>query len=483
MKIVLIVLVLLVAVTVTGALLAGPQLRDKLASLKPKPPTTAVRIEKARVGTLVETVSAPGEIEPHTRVNIAAVVSARVLELPFRAGDLVRKGDVIGQLDDRDLQTLLSSARARHEGEQARLRSEARRKLGAEGNLDFAEKELDRMQKLYASGDVSRRDLDSAQERFDDLRTSADTLTHSISMIESSLAAAQADINRAQEGINNTVIVSPIDGVITWLGVEVGEIVTGSTTNPGTVVMTIADLSRMVLKAQVAESDIAEVKVGQKAKIFINAYPDEIYSGTVRHIALQRSGSADGTGYFETEVEIDLRGGQIYSGLVANVDIEIATHEGVVVPYQAIVTRTTDELPEALRDDPLVDKAKKKTHVVYRVVEGKAVCTPVEAGKSDLTHRLVSEGVAEGDEIITGPYKALESIKHDEAVSNADEKTAGDAAPADKDSSEGDSSEEDASEEDASERDSSEEDASEEDASERDSSEEDAASADPGEDA
>ena len=94
------------------------------------------------------------------------------------------------------------------------MRSEERRKLGVEGNLTYAATELERMQKLYASGDVSKRDLDTAQERYDDLKTSTETLIHSISMIESSLDGAKADITRAQEGLNNTVIAAPMDGVI-----------------------------------------------------------------------------------------------------------------------------------------------------------------------------------------------------------------------------------------------------------------------------
>jgi len=249
-----------------------------------------------------------------------------------------------------------------------------------------------------------------------DLETSIVATKYSISIGECSLAAAEADIDRAQDGLDNTVIVSPMDGKITVLNVEVGEVVTGSTTNPGTRIMTIADLSRMVHKAEVAESDIAKVQVGQRAKLHINAYAEEIFGGTVRQIAWQRTSSADGTGYFETEVEIDLQGREIRSGLIANVDIEIATHEGILVPYQAIVVREVDELPEAVRNDPALDPTKTKANVIYRIVDGKAVCTPVKAGASDLTHRLVKSGLSEGDQVVVGPYKVLEKIKHDEHV-------------------------------------------------------------------
>ncbi len=164
---------------------------------------------------------------------------------------------------------------------------------------------------------------------------------------------------------------------------------------------------------------MADVAVGQQAKIYINAYPDEVFGGTVRQIALQRAGSPDGTGFFVTEVEIDLQGRRIYSGLVANVDLEIETHEGVLVPQQAIVARDVDDLPEEVRENPLLDQTKQKVNVLYRLVEGKAVCTPIKPGASDLTHRLILAGLEEGDEVITGPLKVLSELNHDDRVKPA----------------------------------------------------------------
>ncbi len=422
MKIILVILLLLVAVIVTGALVAGPQLRDAFSGFSPKPTGTEVRVEAAALGKLVETVSAPGGIEPHTDVQIAAEVSARIIQLPFREGEEVRQGDIVCKLADKDLMALLVSAKARRDGEQFRLRSDQARLEGLISNVSFARKELGRIQTLFQTGDTSRRELDNAMERVQDIETSVEATTYSISVAESSLAAAEAEIERAEDGLNNTVIVAPMDGVITLLTVEIGEVVTGSTTNPGTVMMTIAELSRMVMNAEVAESDIASIVVGQNARIHINAYQDETFSGTVRQIALQRSISPNGTGYFRTEIEIDLQGRRIYSGLMANVDIEIATHEGVVVPYQAIVIRDIESLPEELKNDPLVDPTKSKASVVFRVLDSKAKCTLVKPGSSDLTHRVVLEGLSEDDVIVTGPYKVLETIAHDELVQTADNK-------------------------------------------------------------
>ncbi|MHC4615968.1 MAG: efflux RND transporter periplasmic adaptor subunit, partial [Planctomycetota bacterium] len=191
---------------------------------------------------------------------------------------------------------------------------------------------------------------------------------------------------------------------------------------PGTVIMIVADLTRMILNARVAETDIASVEKGQEAKIFINAYPDEVFHGIVRKIALQRTVELDGTGFFETEIELQLEPGRtIFSGLVANVDIEVAEHEGVVVESQAIVERLVDDLPPDIRRNPLVNRAKRTASVVYRVIDDKAVCTPVKAGASDLTHSVVVDGLEEGEEVVVGPFKVLENIKHDELLKREDD--------------------------------------------------------------
>ncbi|MHC5023100.1 MAG: efflux RND transporter periplasmic adaptor subunit [Planctomycetota bacterium] len=413
----LVVLVVLIAVVGGGAMLAGPQLGQVLSDFKTEPTGTGVRAQTMETTTLVEFVTAPGAIEPHTNVEISSQVSARIEALPVDDGDEVRKGDVIARLDDRDLKAALESAKARRDGEESRLNSETARLVGLNSNLIFARKELERMQSLYGTGDISRRSLDDAELRAQETEANVEATKFTISVIESSLAAAESDIQRAQDGLDNTVILSPMDGTVTAVHMEVGEQVLGTFNNIGSRIMTVADLSRMILKAEVAESDIASVEVGQSAKIHINAYPDVIFGGTVTQIALQRTTSSDGTGVFEVEVEIDLEGRRIRSGHEANVDIEIDEHEGVVVESQAIVERLVEDLPDGLRTGhPLVDYSKRTTTVVYRLIDDKSVCTPVRPGPSDLTRTLVTEGLEPDDVVITGPYKVLEKIKDGEPV-------------------------------------------------------------------
>ncbi len=428
MKIALIVVGLFVVLaTVSGVLVVTITPAGLLQYLKPEPQRTEVRTEPAMHRELIETVAAPGEIEPLTKVEISAEVSARIEQLPFREGDDIDRNDIIVKLDDRNLKASLKSAKAQREAERYRLQSEQASRVGVLKHLEFARRHLDRQTGLYETGDVSRSTLDDAQDRVADLEASVESVTHTLSVIESSLAVADANIERAEDALTKTVIRSPIDGILTQLNAEIGEVVMlGTMNNPGTVIMTIADLSRMILNARVAETDVAKIAEGQNAKIHINAYRDRVYSGVLRTIALQRTTEMDGTGFFETEIELDLQGERIYSGLVANVDIEIATHAGLIVESQAIVERIVEDLPAEIRKNPLVDRRKRITNVVYRIVDGKAVCTPVKRGPSDLTHSVVLKGIDEGDEIIIGPYKVLESIEHDELVKREDETTTAD---------------------------------------------------------
>jgi len=414
---------------------------------------TQVRTEPVATRTLVETVPARGVIEPHTEVNISAQVVSEIVALPFREGEEVKKGDVVVKLDDADLLARLESARAslasanaNHTAVKAsRDRSKSsleelqERRSGLLTTLDFAQRNLGRKQGLYDSGDIPMSELDQALERVRDVESQISQLDQTISGAESSLAQADAEILRAEaaikgaeaeiklaeEGLRNTTIVSPIDGKVVLLNAEVGEtVMTGTMNNPGTVIMTIADLSRMRMVAKVDESDVAPVRIGQTARVYVNSYDETVFTGVVDRIALQMTRELDGSGFFETEILLRLDGREIYSGGNCNAEIEIAEHEGLVVPSQAVVDRDIEDMDDAVIDgSDLIDRSKRIIRVVYTLVDGKAIATPVKVGPSDETHTLVLEGLEEGDLVISGPYKVLDTIKHNEVVNtkSADE--------------------------------------------------------------
>lgn len=373
---------------------------------------TPVIMESIMFGDLERTVSAPGSIEPKRLINISSQVSAKVLALPFEEGDMVKAGDVVIRLDPQDLVAALDSAKAGLAGQEASLG-------GAEAALINARLSYERLQQLNETGDATKAELDSAEASFLQAQSNKQVLIHQIEQ-------AKAQIERAQKDLDNTTITSPIDGVITALNTEVGEtVIVGTTNNPGSIIMEIADLSQMLLKAQVDEANIAPVEIGQDAKIYINAYTDREYDGKVQKIALKRQVASDGTGTFEVEILMDLTEGEtLYSGLSASTDIVVEHfYDAMIVPSQAVVDRRIEELPEDIKTgNELIDLNKTFTRVVYRVVDDKTVATPVKVGPSDLTQTVITEGLSRDDIIVTGPFRVLVDLKHDRAVRDEKEK-------------------------------------------------------------
>lgn len=393
-------------------------IRKQFEQFMPGNKPAEVRIEKVTKGELSRTISAPGQIEPKTSVKISAQVSARIVALPFRENEQVKKGDVIVRLDSRDLAAQLDSARAALRGEEARLE-------GAQASLMRAQQDRDRVKKLAGSGDVAPSSLEQAEAAYLQAQSSLRAAEHAIEQ-------ARAQIVRAEKDLENTVITSPIDGTITVLDAEVGElVVVGTLNNAGSVIMEIADLSSMVLKARVDESNIIPVKENQVAKVYVNAYGEREFKGFVERVELQRKVDRDNTGYFEVWIPLELAKGEtLRSGLTANTDIMVETVRDVlVVPSQAVVDRKLDDLPKAVTDgNANINRANTYARVIYRVeeVQGKTtsdgkpvkkvIATPVQIGSSDLTRTAVLAGIKEGDSIIVGPFKALQSMRHEQEV-------------------------------------------------------------------
>jgi len=404
---------------------------------------TVVRVEQAQRGELIEFVSAPGEIEPKTKVEISAKVMARIIELPYEEGDRVTCGDsdanpvvpasVLVRLDAKDLESQLVSAQAGRsaqsaqiEVERARVAGQQASLVGLEASVKQAERDLERQKGLLESQDISQVTFDQTQLKVDDLKAqyaaaeyALDAAKLHLVVLQYNLEAADARITQAQEALNYTTITSPIDGMVTRLNAEVGELViTGTMNNPGTVIMEVADLSAMLVVAQVDEADVGKLEVGQKATVHVDAYPDHKFTGVVDSIALAHTMTWSNTKYYRTEILLEGVDQKLHSGLTAHVDIETRKHTDILkVPTQAVLGQEIDSLPLEIRENsPLVDTAKTYATVVYRYIDGKAVVTPVKIGQSDLTHTIIKKGITEEDKIVVGPYKVLEKLKHDQKI-------------------------------------------------------------------
>lgn len=378
---------------------------ELLASFNSRDRAPEARFDKVERGTVVRTVNAPGTIEPKTKVQISAQVAARVTALPFREGDRVKKGDVVVRLDSRDLVAALESTQASKKAEEARLD-------GAKAALARSDSELQRQRKLATTGDASKSALEAAESEFLRSKSQVDSSTQNIEI-------ARANIARAQKDLENCEIVAPFDGLVTKLTVEVGELVlVGTFNNAASVIMEIADLDVMLLKARVDEANVAPVKAGQKAKVFINAYRGRTFEGSVDRVGLKRIVDRDGTGYYEVEILVKKPGDTLlYSGLTSNTDIEVETLEGVLkVPSQAVQDRKLDDLPKEVADSPIIDRTKAFARVVFAIKDGAVKAMPVSVGSSDLTHTVVLAGLDEGEQIVSGPFKVLQDLRDGKKV-------------------------------------------------------------------
>jgi HlyD family secretion protein len=434
---IILITIIVILVVVSGA---GMAIRTKF---KGPGKTTVVRTEKAQRGELIEFVSAPGEIEPKTKVEISAKVSARIIKLPYEEGDTVTCGDpnanppipasVLVRLDAKDLESRLTSAQANRaaqvaqmEVEKARIASQQSSLTGLEASLKQAQRDLERQKGLLESKDIAQANFDQTQATFDELKSRYEANKYTLKsaelnlvVLQHNLEVADAGIAQANEALSHMTITSPIDGVITRLEAEVGEmVIMGTMNNPGTVIMVVGDLSQMLLVAQVDEADVGKIEVGQKATVKVQAFPNDEYQGVIDTIALTHRISSTATKYFRTEILLQGNVEKLYSGLTAHVDIETTKHENVLnLPSQAVLGAAIDDLPLEIRDNsPEVDTDKTYAAVVYRYIDGKTVVTPVKTGQSNLTHTIIESGITEEDQIVVGPYKVLESIKHDQII-------------------------------------------------------------------
>jgi HlyD family secretion protein len=412
---------------------------------KNKDPGEVVRVEEVKPGDLTEEVGALCEIEPNEVVQLSARVSARIVEMPYEEGAVVTKGDtsanppvpasVLIKLDAKDLESQLRLAEAGRNAQEAQIEVEKARIEGSKAtvtglaaSLEQAERDFERKKGLYDTKDISKADFDNVKYKLDTLRAEHESSKYNLEASERNLVvlrhnldAGDARIEEAKELLSYTIITSPINGVVTRVNAKIGEMVmTGTMNNPGTVIMEVSDLSRMLAVAEIDEADVGSLEEGQDATVTVLAYGNTVYKGKVSEIALKHRINNTGTRYYRTEVLLDNdpNVSKLYTGLTGNVNIKTRKHPNVLkVPSQAILARQVDDLPLEIRDKcSEVDKNKTFVTVVYRFVDGKSVATPIKMGKSDLMCTIIESGLKEGDKVIVGPYKALENMKHDQAI-------------------------------------------------------------------
>ncbi|MGE5609179.1 MAG: HlyD family secretion protein [Bacillota bacterium] len=292
------------------------------------------------------TIRLPGQVQPKTKVSISATVSLTVMELPFKEGDRVTKGgvqdsapfpaSVLVRLGDSDLKAALRAAEAKRDAQAAEIEAAQLRLTALESqvassrvSVGEAERSWGRFKKLIDTESVSQAAADEAHSKLDRLRAEHDAAIRgyeankaNLSVDRKNLMAAEAEVDRARLALAAATISSPIDGVITRVNVKVGEVVTGTVQNPGTVLMEVADMDHLVLVARADEDLVSKVKAGQKTIMHLKGYGSEIFTGTVQSVALTSTEAKDGSRYFRTEISLDTAGQVIPAGLSGEAEIE-----------------------------------------------------------------------------------------------------------------------------------------------------------------
>ncbi len=407
------VIAVIVGIVVVGGLIALSAVKSAKGKVE------SVQLASVRREDVTARVRAPGKIEPKTQVKVSADIPGKVVILNIKEGDSVRRGQLLLGIDDTQYRSAQQQATAALSSAKARVRE-------AESALRVSDANYGRQKALFEQKLLSQAEWDGATNSHEGARVALATAQEEV-------ARAQAQKDAAQDNLSKCRFFAPFDGVVSALNVEKGEIViTGTMNNPGTQILVVSDLSRMLVRAEVDETDVVEMKIGQKAKISVDAFPDTTFEGTVTEIGntAKRSSisSVEGQTNFEVKVVFDHQVDAVRPGMTADVDIATGTHEKTLaVPIQAVIIRTQSQLDRAAKkpgakapkkkvtalaaDEDTAGKRDPEITGVLVVNEGVTKFVPVRTGLASETMIEVTGDVKEGDTVVSGPYKALRELK------------------------------------------------------------------------
>ncbi|MCP4901963.1 MAG: efflux RND transporter periplasmic adaptor subunit [bacterium] len=361
-----------------------------------------VILQKTKIREISSRVKATGEITPEKKVEISAKVVGEIINLPVVEGQEVTSGQLLVEIE-RDLyEAARNQARAALRQAEVSVRRQ-------EVQLKDAQRNMKRVAELREQGLVSQEVLDGAQLAVDTAEVDIEAQVHSVDQYRSAL-------DRTEDDLARTSIRSPMDGILIQLDAEQGEtVVPGSTNLPGSVIMTVADMSRLLAEVEVSEVDVVNVELGQIAEIRLDALGDKTQFGHVVEIATSgRRDPTQGTIRFAVKVVIDDPDPALRPAMTAKVDILTATAENALaIPIQAVVSRHLDDEDNEVDSD---DANGEEFDVVYTVADNKTVVTKVVTGISDDLWVEITEGLDEGTAVVSGPYRTLKNLEDDEAV-------------------------------------------------------------------
>lgn len=411
------IIVGVVAVVVLAAIVAVNVTKERRNRI-------TVQTQKVARQDLVSTVTASGEVKPRKYVNVSANVSGRITHLLVKEGERVRRGQVLARIDSTRFE---ADTRQSEAGVQAQ-KADAQRALA---DLEAAKLAFERSERMHKDKLVSDQQFEQAQAEYRMKAANVESLKKRITQQEAALESSR-------DNLEKTVVVAPMDGAVTNLAKEEGEMVIGAQSFQPTVIMTVADLSVMECEVMVDETDIRNLALGQEAEIRIDALEGVKIKGEVTEIgssAIPRGSTQGGTPTaantgnqakdFKVKITLKDPPPSIRPGLNAAADITTSRKQKVVaVPIQAVVVREVNKegkvidpgAVQASDASPAPDgsqgrrKAEEKDGV-FLIANGKVSFKPVKTGIVGETEIEITEGLAAGAEIVTGSYKTLRTLK------------------------------------------------------------------------
>jgi HlyD family secretion protein len=401
---------------------------------------------------LVSLVTASGEIRPKTYTNVLGEGIGKITDIVVKEGDHVKKGDVLLHLENiqpgADVQAQQAAIDAAEDGMRAASSSydaAVATQAQRQSDLDKAKFDWQRAQLSFKEQLISRQDYDAAKATFDGANAAflsaeaqVDQAKASRDQARSNLDQNRAVLKHQQDVLRKTTYTAPIDGIVSYIAVRVGEnVVPGIQGTAGSSIMTISDMSVVTAEVKVDETDIVSVKNGQPVDVTIDAIPAKIFKGHVSEVGelaiLRTSGEASMTSTtantqeardFKVVVTLENPPDSLRPGLSVTAKIQTAQKQNAMsIPIQALAERSQKELDEAKNgtssssvtlaasNSDSASSAKTDIQGVFVVQNGKAAFVPVQTGISGTTDIEITSGVSEGATIVTGSYKALRTLK------------------------------------------------------------------------
>ncbi len=410
---------------------------------------TKVTAEKAVKRTIIEVVNASGKVYPEVEVKVSPDISGEITELTVQEGDTVKKGQLLARIYADIYSIQRDQASFGVDQSKAQVANSKAGLDALQAQLDQAQKNYDMQKKLFDDKVISKSEFNVAEANFKTAKANYNAGVQNIKGVSASVQSAEASLNRANKDLGKTTIIAPMDGVVSLLNVKKGERVAGNSFNVGTEILRIANMDKIEVRVDVGENDIPKVKLGDSALVTIDAYSDRKFKGLVTQIASSNNGASSQSALAATTNDVtqykvyvrllpesykDLLGKGIFPfrpGMSATADIQTKTQMNVLsVPINAVTTRDKNDIVVNKDDKEATDinapaPSLDDLDVVVFVLgaDGKVKKVPVKTGIQDINYIEITEGLKEGDEVVTGPYDIVsKTLKDSIEVKKVDKK-------------------------------------------------------------